>query len=644
MNLLYRFILGLALLNSVISVISASEIPCENMPDGVYAIFKQALEEFPDNPRQREGKSRNIAALDKLRKLEWPAFSKLERVALNDLKDSKKSGRLWRVKWNDLQPGKSFYLSPDFNELELDPLKYSKAEVVEYGEELIKLVDYLKKRDPKSKRSWDFTYIQDFGALGLPYLSGVFLLNHAYSAAYFEKKGEAIVLIHEALRQSGLAVEQMYEEGAWQNFFRGTQMLEEGKARTEVLLHWEGGIKSYAASRFTNQLTEYVRELKAQVEEDKILAANAVADFEKLPENERIDYLIARFPDVHGQQSSQPGKCSTIGFGGLANGGTSFSDAIVKIGRPAVPALIEHLTDTRLTRSIGYWRNFAPSRTVLRVQDVAIECICHILDVPFYQSTSTSSYMSTEKPELRKKVIDDVKAWWLANGRKRPVDGYLARLDAGRIYERLDNLTKIEKIDPAKIDSIATLKRWAKDTHYSELPEIAKALAQRGDLSMLSEMRQMMRDSSRDIPHECVWFVMRHGELEDFQFLREAATADLAKGANLGTSKIFGSVAFGVESSDNPLAVPILIDFLSERKISGSRWISERKGAMGFSCADSCMGTLIKLTGHNEGYENGSQDEDRFAAIDRWIEWWTKQGQEEFLKKHPDVGKMFGPK
>jgi hypothetical protein len=65
---------------------------------------------------------------------------------------------------------------------------------------------------------------------------------------------------------------------------------------------------------------------------------------------------------------------------------------------------------------------------------------------------------------------------------------------------------------------------------------------------------------------------------------------------------------------------------------------------MPFSAADTCIGALIQLTGHDEGYKPGDPAESRFAAIDRWAAWWEKEGKAEYIKKHPEVAIVYGRK
>ncbi|MHC4503128.1 MAG: hypothetical protein ACYTFI_07475, partial [Planctomycetota bacterium] len=617
----------------------ADEVPRIPMPEEAYRALSRALGSYPFGKHRRDDwLKQNREALEHLRAVPWPDLSKLERVRLTYQKEEKgkkqeKTVNMWRL------PGEgdeTVLLMPDFTERRVKRDSFTKMEVVDYGDELAELVKYLEERDPDSRRPWDFTYIWDFGSAGLPFNGGVFQIHHAYGAAIFGKQEETETLVHEALRQRGLAFKRAYDEGAWQSFFVGIKLLQEDVPRADVLAQFERTLTVYGQSRYREQLLDLLGELRKQVEEDKRLKASEVDDPEKLPVEERIRYYVARFPDVRGAQWSQPGHCMTLRMGDR----TKFSDAIVKIGRPAVPTLMEHLTDRQVTRSIGYWRNFAPHRTVLRVQDVAVQCIEAILEVNFYNASSTSSYLSNEDPKKREKVIAGIKSWWKENGHKSPLEGHLARLEHGRLYDRLATLRKIEKIDPKAVDPIAVLKRWAVDVDFRELPRIASALATRGDLSLLPAMRRMMSEPKREVPSGCVWFVLEHGGAEDYRFLREAARKDIEAGARLGTSRIFGSVKAGVENSSNPLAVPILVDFLDHRDITGSRWISKEKGSMSFSCADKCLGALIRLTGHNEGYERGDAVEKRYAAIDRWIAWWEREGKAAYLKQHPEVGRV----
>jgi hypothetical protein len=84
--------------------------------------------------------------------------------------------------------------------------------------------------------------------------------------------------------------------------------------------------------------------------------------------------------------------------------------ALWEIGEPAIPYLIDILGDRRPIRGVGYWRDFRPNRTVLRYQDAAIQIIDAIRSGNAYDRRTTSSYFSTERPEIRLEIIEALKA------------------------------------------------------------------------------------------------------------------------------------------------------------------------------------------------------------------------------------------
>ena len=95
--------------------------------------------------------------------------------------------------------------------------------------------------------------------------------------------------------------------------------------------------------------------------------------------------------------------------------------------------------------------------------------------------------------------------------------------------------------------------------------------------------------------------------------------------------------------SANPLAVPILIDFLDQRNPSDAWSKSGSDGIVSVPCslADKCMEALIRLTGHNEGYVRDDPPSNREASFDRWIAWWNKEGKAAFVMKHPELLKVY---
>jgi hypothetical protein len=126
-----------------------------------------------------------------------------------------------------------------------------------------------------------------------------------------------------------------------------------------------------------------------------------------LPIAQQIEFYIARFPDVRGEQNFEPGICVTVSPRGNQKG-MEASNAVVKLGRPAIPMLIEHLNDQRLTRSVDITRGIRYNHyTVLRVQDVALQCLEVILNKRLLPPDQ--SYISTAQPQLQKQIIRNIK-------------------------------------------------------------------------------------------------------------------------------------------------------------------------------------------------------------------------------------------
>jgi hypothetical protein len=554
-----------------------------------------------------------------------PDFRKLERVRYYDMPRSKEAYRnVWRA---PLTGPDLVLLEWPWEEVRLPPpdTKWPRMEPIAYTDELAEFIRFLPVRAAARTGEWPYKLLcrQDS-------MVGIVSFRDAYAAAVLGKADEARLLMRAALQQDGGDVKAAYDFARYDSYARGARMLRAGAPLADVLAEWQDALQFLREQPLAGEVKDLAAELAKQVEEDKRLAATEVKDPESLPPQERIACYIARFPEVCGEQRSIPGACGTTGMGER----TRFSDAIVKIGRPAVPALIEHLSDRRVTRSVG-GDGMAGRLYVLRVQDVALECTERILGLWFHNGR----YFSEENESERRQVIAEIQAWWDKNGAKSPVEGFIAYLD--KHPGDLDTLRKIEAIDPKAVDSRAIIKKWAVDLPAGLLPRLAIALAERGDLTLIDTLRRERLSRGRAAPDdECVWALLRFGNADDFRYLRAAARKDRESGGRLDVAGFFSAVASGVKNSRSPLAVPILVDFLDERKACGSRAVAAGV-IVSFSLADSCQEALIRLTGHDEGYVAADPDAKRFAAIDRWIAWWTKEGKAAFLKAHPEVAPVW---
>ena len=79
----------------------------------------------------------------------------------------------------------------------------------------------------------------------------------------------------------------------------------------------------------------------------------------------------------------------------------------------------------------------------------------------------------------------------------------------------------------------------------------------------LPEIRKTLRQPS----HEGLLYMLKYGNAEDYRYIRQITKEDMRTGTRLGSSRIYDQVKANIENSKNPLAVPILVDFLDRREI-----------------------------------------------------------------------------
>jgi len=182
----------------------------------------------------------------------------------------------------------------------------------------------------------------------------------------------------------------------------------------------------WLAARFPNnehreRVEQTIDTLRRMVAED---AAHPARDLDRLEGDALIAELVFRLRDQNGHQWSQPGWCDVFAD---ERGVESPAHRLVQIGYPAVPALIEALTDARLSRSVGYHRDFYFSHTVLTVGDVALAVVERIAGRSFYVPATTSSQMHKDDQVFA--VKDEVERWWSAF-QKKGEQGLLAEAAA----------------------------------------------------------------------------------------------------------------------------------------------------------------------------------------------------------------------
>ena len=114
----------------------------------------------------------------------------------------------------------------------------------------------------------------------------------------------------------------------------------------------------------------------------------------------RIAALIRDLEDVAAPQMGQPG--------GVSLGGDPTGNALIEEGDDAVEPLLKCLEDdTRLTRSVHFWRDFAQYRSLIGVHEAAYVALSGILKTSFFGVASTGDDLSGRRRPPR-------------HGRRRP--------------------------------------------------------------------------------------------------------------------------------------------------------------------------------------------------------------------------------
>ena len=180
---------------------------------------------------------------------------------------------------------------------------------------------------------------------------------------------------------------------------------------------------------------------------------------QKLPQKQRIAALIARLDAVAARQSGQPG--------GVGLDEDPITQALIKEGDAAIEPLLDAMeTDTRLTRSVSFSRDFHQDRNLLSVKSAAFVCFSRITDIREISNI-------TGNPSSA-----GLRGWWAKNKNVPLEERWLNQL--------ADDGEKVTYIDNDKTHDEST-KRWAEQssrTHSNEARwmEAAKNIAERSNI------------------------------------------------------------------------------------------------------------------------------------------------------------------
>ena len=156
---------------------------------------------------------------------------------------------------------------------------------------------------------------------------------------------------------------------------------------------------------FLKEVPSYLADMERRCQEPPHPSALSLGP-DKFPDKAAwIKALIADLEDVQAPQDGQPGWVR------LDENATV--KALVQEGNDAVEPLLDCLEyDNRYTRSVHFWRDFAPERTVLGTDEAAYTALTGIFKTSFFDVISTGQDLTNSGPEARAKVVAAIRAYW----------------------------------------------------------------------------------------------------------------------------------------------------------------------------------------------------------------------------------------
>src|SRR5262249_47217132 len=140
--------------------------------------------------------------------------------------------------------------------------------------------------------------------------------------------------------------------------------------------------------------------------------------FETWGAKKQADYLIDALEDVDARQTSSLHRLDLVSDPRI--------EALIRLGDPAVPALIDALeSDERLTRSIYSWQHShqwgsTPYTTVLGVREAVLTALMSILRMQVYDSagpfTHKGEFFPDRVEEAARDMAERLRAYWKEHG------------------------------------------------------------------------------------------------------------------------------------------------------------------------------------------------------------------------------------
>jgi hypothetical protein len=301
------------------------------------------------------------------------------------------------------------------------------------------------------------------------------------------------------------------------------------------------------------------KQLEQMIAEDDAHPARTIEQIAGLPVEEQAKEWLFRLRDQNGHQMSQPGWVDIFMTDEMRE--DSPAHQLVKLGDAAVPGLIAALDDPRLTRSVGYGRDFFFSHEVVTIGDAALKIIQRIAGHEFYRSGRVQGTMARDGQT--DPVRDSVRAWW-ARRLSKGVRGELAETTAQGEFSSARAGAKLlaEFPDDAATPILAGAAAAKRDEDRCEFIRLVGKLKDERALEFL--LREVREGPLIGPRAEAGWQLAKLGRLDGIaplaELWRSSAPSSKSEDAS-GREKLIGVLAM----TDSPEGIRALAEGLRER-------------------------------------------------------------------------------
>ncbi len=299
-------------------------------------------------------------------------------------------------------------------------------------------------------------------------------------------------------------------------------------------------------------------------------------------------------------------------------------------GRSAIPALIERLDDPTATRNVSPDRSQLTTPVALRVGDVALGLIeaislCRFRDPPvsFHQAGAQPLVLKEWPANERAALIASIRAWWNATKDLPPEKAVLWRIRQASRAQQLEMLDVL--IATGQAETALVFLYGA----YRDGPTLDERLAERmlraGSRAPLDFLHQAVR-TGRPADHTMISLIAEHGDVQDFQLLRDLVVDGAVEGGALPVEVDLPMLVNVLSYADSRQCLPVLVAVLEKHQAALARSAdADRVQAPAY--IGRAAERIETICGVDFGFDAREAPQRRQRAIEDILDWWNREGR-----------------